>query len=356
MTAGYRHGAAELARMLATRAQALAPELLPGGRREGHEWVAGSIRGEKGRSLSFRLTGERAGVWCDFAGGERGDALDLVAQVLFGGDRGQAMGWARRWLGLGDDRNGAAAPPMGSIQSTPLASELPTSSSSHDEAEMLKRRRRAQALFLEAMPILRGTPAEAYLLARGIALGELGRQPRALRFHPACYCAEVKGPLPAMVAAVVSAEGEHLATHRTYLAHAAGTWRKAPLNAPKKVLGSYAGGFIPIWRGASGMPLREARHGDALIVAEGIETALSCAVLTPEMRVLAAVSLTNLGRLVLPPAVASVTIAADDDAPGSPAARALQAAIDRFLEQGREVRVARWPGGDFNDALGETAT
>ena len=34
------------------------------------------------------------------------------------------------------------------------------------------------------------TPVAAYLASRGIDLGELGRVPRALRFHPACWCSE----------------------------------------------------------------------------------------------------------------------------------------------------------------------
>lgn len=341
MTQAYRHGAADLARMLAARAPALAAEILPAGKREGQEWIAGSLHGEKGRSLSVRLTGDRAGVWADFASGEKGDALDLVRLALYGGDRVQAMIWARRWLGLGEDGVGTvdtirrAAPPVAAAP----------------DPEALRRRRQSLALFLEAEAVIRGTPVEAYLTNRSIPMAELGRQPRALRFHPACWCAERRGPLPAMLGAITSAEGEHLATHRTYLEECSGAWRKAALQTAKKVLGGYAGGFIPIWRGAFGRSMREAEEGETVVIAEGIETALSCAVLTPELRVIAAVSLSNLGRLVLPSALSRITIAADDDAPESPAARALQSAIDRFAAEGRAVHVARWAGGDFNDAL-----
>lgn len=52
---------------------------LPSGRREGREWVCGSLRGEPGRSCKVNLS---TGRWCDFATGERGgDAVALAAAI-----------------------------------------------------------------------------------------------------------------------------------------------------------------------------------------------------------------------------------------------------------------------------------
>lgn len=62
---------------LQIRAQAVAEMLLPGGKREGQEWRAGSVGGEKGQSLGVHLNGDKAGVWADFSTGETGDLLDL---------------------------------------------------------------------------------------------------------------------------------------------------------------------------------------------------------------------------------------------------------------------------------------
>lgn len=51
-------------------------------RRVGNELCCGSISGEAGDSLKVHLSGEKAGVWCDFASGERGgDLLDLWARM-----------------------------------------------------------------------------------------------------------------------------------------------------------------------------------------------------------------------------------------------------------------------------------
>lgn len=64
-------------RALQSRAQSVAEMLLPGGKREGQEWRAGSTSGDKGQSLGVHLSGDKAGVWADFSTGESGDLLDL---------------------------------------------------------------------------------------------------------------------------------------------------------------------------------------------------------------------------------------------------------------------------------------
>lgn len=69
--------ARELSSRLADRAETVAKYLLPHGKRAGHEWKVGSIHGEPGDSLSVCLSGDKRGIFCDFATGEKGDLLDL---------------------------------------------------------------------------------------------------------------------------------------------------------------------------------------------------------------------------------------------------------------------------------------
>ncbi|WP_225782650.1 toprim domain-containing protein [Xenophilus sp. Marseille-Q4582] len=69
--------AGELKGLLAQKAAEIAQHLLPKGKKVGSEWKAGNTLGEEGTSLSVRLTGEKAGVWKDFASGESGDLIDL---------------------------------------------------------------------------------------------------------------------------------------------------------------------------------------------------------------------------------------------------------------------------------------
>lgn len=93
--------AGELAIALAGRAQAVAEYLLPGGKKAGNEWKAGSAAGEAGNSLSVRITGQKAGVWADFASGEKGDLLDLWAACR-GQSIAEAITEAKAWLGVRD--------------------------------------------------------------------------------------------------------------------------------------------------------------------------------------------------------------------------------------------------------------
>jgi hypothetical protein len=327
-------------------------DLLPGGHRPpgSREWVAlNPTRGDrKPGSFRIHLAGSKAGVWCDFATKDSGDALDLVAYLLFRGHIGQALEWARTWLGHG------GTPTAGAATSAPVA--MLENGQDDDGA---KRQARAVRLFRDAKPGLAGTPAAGYLAARGIDLAELGRQPRSLRFHPCLWNAEAGRHFPAMLAAVTDAAGVHVATHRTWLApDADGIWRKAPVRDPKKSLGRVAGGAIRLWRGASGKPLAQAPDGETVVIGEGIETCLSVVVACPELRVLCAVSLSNMARLVLPPEVRTVILLKDDDG-GNPAAEAaFRRAVDAYLADGRMVRTARPIGGkDFNDVLqgGEAA-
>lgn len=69
--------AKEISRQLSQRTEDIARYLLPNGKRVGNEWRAGSIGGEAGQSLGVHLTGEKSGIWCDFANGDGGDLLDL---------------------------------------------------------------------------------------------------------------------------------------------------------------------------------------------------------------------------------------------------------------------------------------
>ena len=74
--------------------------LLPAGVIQGSEYCVGGIGGEKGQSLRIHMSGNKAGVWSDFASGESGgDLLDLWAAVR-GLQLVDAIDEARSWLGV----------------------------------------------------------------------------------------------------------------------------------------------------------------------------------------------------------------------------------------------------------------
>ena len=71
----------QLAALLAQQAESVAKHLLPNGVKQNNEWSVGSITGEPGQSLRVHLTGEKAGVWKDFADDIGGDLVELWSAV-----------------------------------------------------------------------------------------------------------------------------------------------------------------------------------------------------------------------------------------------------------------------------------
>jgi twinkle protein len=89
----------EISQRLAHDVEAVASMLLPNGKRKGPEYCVGSIGGEDGDSLKVRLTGNKAGLWKDFATGDAGDLIDLWAAVR-GMTKKDAFEACREYLGV----------------------------------------------------------------------------------------------------------------------------------------------------------------------------------------------------------------------------------------------------------------
>lgn len=314
-------------------------------------------------SFVIDLDGPRPGRWNDYATGQHGDLIDLIALSL-GCSISDAVREARSYLGLSHDSpEDVARRKAAAERSARLAEEA----RQKHAADRERRSRAALALWLSAEARIASTPVEYYLRdARGIDLRQLGRAPGALRYHPECFYKHVdretgevfEGRWPAMLAIVNDGQGRAVACHRTWLAlDRTGRWNKAPLPKAKKVLGEYGGASIHLWRGigprgGKGKPLSDAPPGSHVFVSEGIEDALSCAILLPDARVIAAISLSNFGAVHLPSSISSVTLIADQDE-GAEARAALDRAIAAHAKAGRTVRVWRNGDGgkDLNDAL-----
>ena len=88
-----------LADALARQALAVCRYYLPSGTKQGRYWICGDVYGTPGRSLFVRISGRRAGKWCDAATGEYGDLLDLIMLNRGLGFRG-TLAEARSFLHL----------------------------------------------------------------------------------------------------------------------------------------------------------------------------------------------------------------------------------------------------------------
>jgi putative DNA primase/helicase len=271
------------------------------GRREGRQWRCRCpIHG--GRSLLVR-DGDAGRILVFCHGGC--EARDVLAEL-------------RRSGLLGDTSEKYRLPPM----------------RRNDRPDEAARTARALAVWRETQPAA-GTIVETYLSNRGLALLPL----QCLRFHPDCPHPGGRRH-PAMVALVEHCERGPVGVHRTYLRPDGSG--KAAVEATKASLGPIAGGAVQ---------LATIQLGRWTLIAEGLETALSVAQ-SCGLPAWAALNAGGIRNLVLPAEARMVLICSDND-PNGTGQRASQSAADRFLAEGRRVRIALppEPGVDFNDVL-----
>lgn len=307
------------------------------------------------------LRGPHMGRWRDERTKEQGDMLDLI-QMAMNCDRAGAIREARSFLGL-EARDPGAAERLRARRREQEAEAARRRDA--ESADAARREGRARRIWMmEAAELRAGDPVDGYLHARGLDLAELPWRPRAIRHHPALPFRDVdpetgevlEGRAPAMVTAVTAADGRMTAVHRVWLEQRDGRWTKLSIPKPKKVLGHFKGAAARVWRGAlrDGRPgprLGELKPGASLVLCEGVEDALAIALLRPDLRVLAGLTLGNMAEVALPATVEQLTIAADNDV--HPQARdALAAAVRAHRAQNRIVRVNRSRvGKDFADAV-----
>src|SRR5262245_55768091 len=172
------------------------------------------------------------------------------------------------------------------------------------------------------------SPVGRYLASRGITV----TPPASLRWTPRCWHGEVRAYLPTMVALVEHVERGIVGVHRTYLTP---DYRRRD----RASLGPVGGGAVR---------LGQVRPDTWLCVAEGIETALAVTTACG-IPAWAGLSAGGVRALVLPSEARMVLICADNDANGV-GQRAAAEAAQRWLKEGRRVRIAMPPESDTDMA------
>ena len=212
-----------------------------------------------------------------------------------------------------------------------------------------RQREAAEKLWAEAEELgdLPDHPVQKYLHERGLypALSGL-RSVRVVEKLPYWEEGSVKGEYPAVLFALTDDAGRVVTLHRLWRSE---TGRKAPVSAPKKLLGSPEGGLVRLYEA-----------GETLAFTEGVETAMAVRAMTG-LSVWACVSAVGLLSLTLeriPASVKSVEIYGDNDESyvGQAAAYGLAAKLHRDARAaGRElsirVRIPERTGYDWNDVL-----
>jgi hypothetical protein len=148
--------------------------------------------------------------------------------------------------------------------------------------------------------------------------------------------------LPAMLAPVVDIDGEQIGAHMTYLRRDGAGKADLPKEYQRESRGVIHGGAIRL------MPFDPKVE---LVISEGLETGLAAAQIFA-LPCWSAVYAGGLRSLALPPDARRIIIAADNDVSGAGQRNAL-AAYDRWIAEGRSVRIKCPPdaGDDFNDVL-----
>ncbi len=199
------------------------------------------------------------------------------------------------------------------------------------QAQEAKARNRARNLWEHGTPI-QGTHGETYLSGRGITCD----LPDSLRWVGDHYHQPSGRFCSAMVANVVGLDGSTLGVHRTFF-----TKQGERLGeSGKMMLGPCRGGAV-----------RLSQDDGPLVVAEGIETALSLAsgLFSARAAVWAALSTSGVAGLELPSQKGKLTIAPDGDEAGAKAAHQLATRADAL---GWKVSLLPAPSGkDWNDVL-----
>ena len=313
---GRYPAAGVLAAALADRVEQVCRNYLPEGARAGNYWQAGSVAGEKGRSLYVYLTGRNRGRWTDEATGEKGDLLDLIRA---------ARGYPR----LIDAKDEAVA----FLGNAPVPDRAVEAAPARVDTARLAR-------FLRTARILgENSPAARYLERRGLSPDDA----TGLRYHPAAWvqAAGEMRELPALLAPVRIADGTLEAVHRIFLSQ---DGSPAEIDGHKRTLGSPGRGGV--WFG-------DPEAASRVAICEGVEDALAVLrVLTPEEKreiaVVASVSAGRVARVEFPNSVRDAVLVQDRDAAGE---RAWEALKERY--EGSDVRVSRVlpVGKDANDDL-----
>lgn len=192
----------------------------------------------------------------------------------------------------------------------------------------------AKQLWQASGPIT-GTPAETYL--REVRKIE-GTLPPTLRYNARTWHGPSRRNLPALIALIEAGAG--FAVLRTYLAPDGSGKAELPEREQKMMLGKAAGGHVSLKSGSG-----------SLVVAEGIETALSLPGLLDiaDATLWAALTAANLRALSLPAVPGHLMVATDGDEPGRAAGDAL---FTRAVRLGWSVEMSPAPAGrDWNDVL-----
>jgi hypothetical protein len=277
-------------------------------------------------SLSLQL---HTFEWYDHEEGEGGKGVLSLIQYRKGYDFPKALSFVRTII----------SNPHNTISYHPLEERQQQRLLKQQEQERKRRQAYVQSLWKHAVKVAPTSPVTRYLAGRGIAWDNLPTcTQNEMRFLMCQHHRESDTSFPVLLAALRRIDGELMAVLRIFLTQDGST--KAPVDPPKKALGTTAGAAIHL------TPARP--H---LILTEGLEDGLTVLLAVqgqPDVAVWSAVG-GNIHSVIVPRTVQHVTLALDNDEAGK---RFAQKTAERLQAEGFSVSITLPAiGKDFNDML-----
>lgn len=309
-------------------------------------------------SPSFTVNDDKGFYHC-FGCQAHGDALDFLME-----HQGLPFGEAKRML---EQDAGLAGM---NIQQREADRQLWERRQAEEARKAADKRKSAGGLFHSAMAGA-DTPVQDYLRGRGIDFAALGHWPGALRYRGDVPHGDLAQSLPAMVSCMIGPDLRSVAAvHRTFLEYRADAqgvarWQKLRridqeasakhgrtiYHKVKMMLGAKKGAHIPVWKGRFEGPFHAIPEGMDVYVSEGIEDAGAVAMFNPELRIVAAGDVGNIGALEVPEQAGDIVIIAQNDPEGSGGDIAFEKAVAKLQERNRGKRLvkAMWPPQEVKD-------
>ncbi|MEM8615452.1 MAG: toprim domain-containing protein [Pseudomonadota bacterium] len=301
-------------------------------------------------SFVIDVSGATQGRWTEFAesgpGGRPlgGDVLDLIAYVAYGGatrdGRRQAFKWARSYYGL----DNGPPPSQAARDEAGLArAREAKAAAKRADAEKREKAGRAAKWWIETKSsgaALQGSIGERYLARhRGVDFSALGKYPSAILCAPRLKHKSGQW-FPGLLTAMIRwGEGRICAVHRTFLDPV--TENKAAVDDARMMFGDPRGAAMRIWKGPyqAGRSLEKqfSETGELapLMVHEGLEDALTWAMVRPGSVQWAMGTLGNLAALKWPNFADEITLVFDRDE------RPLEGLYGDALERAQNYNAAR---------------
>lgn len=289
----------------------------------------------KNGSFSLIIQGEKTGSWCNFESGEAGRDLIGLYMNIHGVSFKEALSQLAKQRGITSEKI------LNNMPDTIKNNQIHNQSNDKKIAY-------AREVYRKTISIY-GTPAEKYLQNRGLE----GQLPNDFRYTPNAIHPDTKKPTHTLIAPIKNNKNEITGVVRIFLNKDGTKLNKTLIGQDNQPFKAVQKANLGVMKNAA-VTIQSNPISNTLLVAEGVETALSIAKAKPNENVLASLSVSQLKQIPVSSKIKNIVICADNDGSNPNSRKALISAVDHHLKSGKKVFISMPHGhekSDFNDLL-----